>query len=212
MVDSIPDFYTVAPSDLPPLLAFQLYSSIKVNFNSLKYDFHDTGICNNHNEKTYDGRPDKFWFNKASDTFLYQSRYIPLLASNFYVNRNFWMKDLLSKESLTNALAFRKYQNNIYTSFETELQRLKYSLAITNVEQLYHPIYTTNYIELERRNKIHPITSSILNHLYYDKTIKWNGEELYKKESHYLGKVLKFATINLDISKIEMIVKNIIEE
>lgn len=208
MVDSIPDFYTVAPSDLSPLLAFQLYSSIKVDFNSVKYDYNSDGICNNHNEKTYNARHDKFWFNKASDTFLYQSRYIPLLVSNFYVNRNFWMKDLLSKESLTNALAFRKYQNNIYSSFETEIQRVVFKYKLQSTDELYHTIYNTNYFELEQNKIIQPITSAILNHIYSERS-NWSCE-YYKTNKIYLNKLLKYATSNIDTVKIHTILDNIL--
>lgn len=209
MSDELSKFYTIDPIDLSALKCFQLYSSIKVNFNNIKYDFHNDGICNNHNEFTFNKRHDQFWFKKASDKFMYQSRFIPLLVSNFYYNKDFWIGSFLTKEALTNALAFKKYQNNLYSSFQSDVQKLAFKMKFKCLEELYHPVYHTHYFELDNKKLFHPITSAILNHMFYDKTTEWNNS-VYNAQSIYLKKLLKFVIPELDVIKAETILDNII--
>ena len=202
--------YNITPSDLNPLLAYQLYISVKLDFMQKKYDYHNDLVITKCGQDSFNNRNDRYFFIKISDSFLYQSRYIPLLASNLYLNPKIYIKDLLSKASLTNALSFRKYMNNFYGSFETDIQKLKYSHNIKLVEELYHPIYVTNYFSL---NDIHPLTCAILNKLYYKLIFDtdWDTTQ-YQDMAHNLTKLLKYSNIDIDRNRLEKIVNEIIND
>jgi hypothetical protein len=190
---ALSEFYTVAPADLTPVIAYQLYVSIKLDFSQQKYDYHRDLIITKAGQESLDARNDKSFFYQTADKFLYQNRYIPLLASNLYLNPKIWIKNLMSNDSIMNALAFRKYMNNVLGSFETDLQKLKYNSSIKLVDELYHPVYNTNYFTLLDSKSIHPITGAILNHLYYGRieNTEWN-QDSYINKSHYLSKLLKY--------------------
>lgn len=204
-------FHTIAPTDLDPFLAWKLYGAIKLNFTNEKYDYHEKGIPTSFILSAYNNRSDIYFFELASSKFLYQSRYLPTLVANIYLNRKFWIKSILNKQALTHGLAFRKYQNSFYNSFETEIQNVAFKYKLKSIEELYHPVYNTHYFELENKKAIHPITSAVLNHLYYDETLDWNNDT-YKTNSYYLNKLLKFAIPTLDIIKVQTILDNIMLE
>lgn len=202
--------YDIDASDLNPLLAYQLYVSIKLDFMQKKYDYHDDLVITKCGQASFDNRNDRYFFTKISDSFLYQSRYIPLLAINLYIKPKIYITELLSKNSLTNALSFRKYMNNFYGSFETDIQKLKYSHNIKLVEELYHPMYVTNYFSL---HDVHPLTCAILNNLYYKLIFDTDWDTLqYQDMAHNLTKLLKYANTNIDRNRLEKIVNDIIND
>lgn len=190
--DGIPDFYKIKPLDLEDFSACLLYMSVKLDFNSLTYDYHIQSIPEGYSYETFEKRKDKQFFKKIADKFQYQERYMSLLAINLYKNNKMYVLDLLSKECLTEALNFKKYQNSILQSFETEIQRIKYKYKIDSIAKLHHPVYNTHYFALENEIKIHPATSSILNHLFSDEYFNFEPNELYKTKSLYLDKLFKY--------------------
>ena len=190
--DGIPDFYKIKPLDLEDFSACLLYMSVKLDFGSLTYDYHTQGIPEGFSYSTFDNRRDKSFFKKIADKFQYQERYMPLLAINLYKNNKLYIKDLLTKETLTEALNFKKYQNTVLQSFETEIQKIKYKYKIDSIDKLYSPVYNTHYFALENEIKIHPATSSILNHLFSDEYFKFESNERYKTKSFYLNKLFKY--------------------
>jgi hypothetical protein len=196
------NFYEIKPLDLEDFSACLLYMSIKLDFNSLTYDYNSQGIPEGYSYETFENRKDKHFFKKLASKFQYQERYIPLLAINAYKNKKIYALDLLSKDCLMSALGFKKYQNTILESFETDIQRIKYKLKIELVEQLYHPIYSTNYFALESENKISSSTSCILNYLFSNEYFKAEDNELYQTKSFYLNKLFKYL-INgrIDLTK-----------
>ena len=214
--NSIPEFYRIENIDLTPLLAFQLYHSIKLNFNQKKYDYHVDGLINKTTQESLDKRKDKNFFYKASDKLLYQNRYVPLLVSNLYKNNKMWIGNLLSRESIINALAFRKYSNTLINSFETDIQRIKYNQGLDSIEKLYQETSAVNYINLLGKNLIHPITASILQDLNQAKYISNIENQLIEEDSnYYLNKLIKFIpeeryNINRDGDYIMKIVKDIV--
>ena len=214
--DGIPDFYKIKPLDLEDFSACLLYMSVKLDFSNLTYDYHIQSIPEGFSYATFDNRKDKLFFKKIADKFQYQERYMSLLAINLYKNNKLYIKDLLTKETLTDALSFKKYQNTILQSFETEIQRIKYKYKIDSIDKLYSPVYNTHYFALENEMKIHPATSSILNHLFSDKYFDFETNSLYKTKSFYLNKLFKYLigdrsdlTNEMFMSKLRGIVNDI---
>ena len=212
----IPEFYRVEAVDLTPLLAFQYYHSIKLNFNQKKYDFHKDGLIDRTTQESLDKRKDKDFFYKASEKLLYKSRYVPLLVSNLYKNNKMWIGDLLARESIINALAFRKYSNDVKNHFETDIQKIKYNRNLNSIESLYQKTSAINYINLLEMNLIHPITASILVDLNNTKYISNIENQLIDNDkTFYLSKLVKFIpeeryNINQDGEYIMKIIKDIV--
>lgn len=190
--DGIPDFYKIKPLDLEDFSACLLYMSVKLDFSSLTYDYHIKSIPEGYSYKTFEKRKDKQFFKKLASKFQYQERYMSLLVINLYKNNKMYVLDLLSKECLTEALSFKKYQNSILQSFETDIQKIKYKLNIDSIDKIWHPVYNTHYFALENENKIHSATSCILNHLFYGRYFNFETNELYKTKSLYLDKLFKY--------------------
>jgi hypothetical protein len=189
----IPIQNRLAPVDLTPLLAFQFYQSIKLNFNQKKYDYHRDGLIVNTTQASLDKRKDKRFFYKASEKLLYQNRYVPLLVSNLYGNNKMWIGNILSREALINALLFRKYSNNVISSIETDIQKIVYSHGLRSVEELYSETSALNYINLLDNKIIHPLTASILLDLNKTKYIgNMEVESFDEDRNFFLHKLVKF--------------------
>jgi hypothetical protein len=201
--------YTIQESDLDGVIAFQLYSTVKLDFTSSTFDFKRDGVPVNFTAEALVKRRDRAQFKTIADKFVYQNRYLALVVINLYKDNKLWIKDLTSKECIQNALVYRKYQNNLYSSFETEIQKLVYQYKISTIEQIYHPVHNTHYFELEQRGIIHPITSAILNKLYYEKTIDWN-RNTYQSQNRKLNKLLNYVVDELDIVKIDTIINELL--
>lgn len=206
-------YYEIKPLDLEDFSACLLYLSVKLDFTSTTYDYHSQSIPEGYSYETFEKRYDKQFFKKLADKFQYQERYMALLIINLYENNKTYVKDLLSNETLTKALAFKKYQNNVLQSFETDIQKIKYKLNIDTIEMLYHPVYNTHYFALELENKIQHPTASILNHLFSDEYFKFESNDLYKKKSIFLNKLFKYTigdrkdlTKDIFINKLEDII------
>lgn len=191
--DGIPDFYKIKPLDLEDFSACLLYMSVKLDFSRLTYDYHIQSIPEGYSYDTFDKRKDKKFFKKLADKFQYQERYMSLLAINLYKNNKMYITDLLSKECLTEALSFKKYQNNVLQSFETEIQRIKYKYKIDSIEMLYHPIFSTHYFALENGNKIHSATACILNQLFSSKYFEFESNSYYETKSKFMNKLYKYT-------------------
>ena len=101
---------SIKPSDLNPLIVYQLYNSIKLHFTQKNYDYLKYKL----NEKkftleSYNQRPDKEFFKTISNRVMYRNRLIPLLVSNFYYNNKIWVGDLLKEAPLKSTIEYRKY-------------------------------------------------------------------------------------------------------
>ena len=127
--DGIPDFYKIKPLDLEDFSACLLYMSVKLDFSSLTYDYHTQGIPEGFSYSTFDNRKDKSFFKKIADKFQYQERYMPLLAINLYKNNKLYIKDLLTKETLTVALNFKKLSPLVLVIFLNASVGIKDKLA-----------------------------------------------------------------------------------
>jgi hypothetical protein len=202
--------YTVEESDLDGIIAFQLYSTVKLDFTSKTFDFRRDGVPVNFTAEALLKRNDKSQFLHIANKFIYQNRYLALLVINLYKNNKLWVKDLMNKDCIANALTFRKYQNNLYRSFETEIQKLAYQYKIQEKAELYHPIYHTTYFELERRGIIHPVTSAILNSIYYDKSLSW-GDNGCEEHHRKLNKLLNYVSDDIDMEKIHKIIDELLK-
>jgi hypothetical protein len=189
----IPIHNRLAPVDLSPLTAFQLYQSIKLNFNQKKYDYHKDGLIISSTQQSLDKRKDKRFFYKASEKILYQNRYVPLLVSNLYGNNKMWIGNILSRESMINALLFRKYSNNVISSLETDIQKIVYSKGLRSIDELFQETSALNYINLLDNKIIHPLTASILLDLNKAKYIgNMEVESFDEDRNFFLHKLVKF--------------------
>lgn len=207
----LPKFYQIEPLDLEDFSSCLLYMSVKLDFSSLTYDYHEKGIPEGYSYETFDKRHDKLTFKKIANKFQYQERYMSLLAINLYKNNKLYVRDLLSKESLTEALSFKKYQNSILQSFETDIQKIKYKLGIDSIDKVWHPIYITNYFSLENEDKIHSATACILNELFSGGYSNFETNELYQKKSKYMNKLFKYLIGNrADLTK-EVFINKLLE-
>lgn len=187
-------FSNIKPSDLSPLKAYQLYGSIKLYFSNKKYDLMKHGVNErSFNENAFDKRPDKMQFTKIANSLLYQSRYIPLLVSNLYLNNKMWVGELATRESVDNALKYRKYINTFYDSFNDDITRLLMNRELTSLRELYSQSTKTNYFSLLIKGRIHPITACILNNLYYTKYMSNSTLAfVYDDKAFYLDRYYQF--------------------
>lgn len=187
-------FSDIRPVDLTPLKVFQLYCSIKLHFSSKKYDYIKYGINErSFNEKSFEKRSDKYFFEKISEKVLYQSRLNPILISNLYATPKMWVGELLDKQALTKAMAYRQYMNGFENSFISDIKKLILDGVISHPSQLYSENTKTNYFSILSKNLIHPITGSVLNNLFYAKYISKSAMSfVYDDKSFYLNRLHQF--------------------
>lgn len=176
----------IKPVDLNPLIVYQLYNSIKLHFSQKNYDYLKYKL----NEKRFtleslNQRPDKEYFKKLSEKVMYRNRLIPLLVSNFYYNNKIWVGDLLQDDSLKKTIEYRKYQNTFTDSFVDDIKKLVYNSGIISSKQLHSDNIKTNYFTLLAKKKIHPITGSILDNLYYTKYIHNSSLSFIYSDTHF---------------------------
>lgn len=180
--------FNIAPTDLTPLKAFQLYGTYKLHFTSKAYNITQYGINErSFNENSFLKRADSYYFKRISEKVLYVSRYTPILVANLYKNNKIWVGELLSDSAIRNAQSYRKYINSFQSSFKDDIQKLSLNGEILSINELYSQNTKTNYFSMLSKEKIHPITASVLNELYYTKYIS-NGplSFVYDDKAFYL--------------------------
>lgn len=158
-----PSFYDVRPVDLTPLKCYQLYNSIKLHFNEVRYNYFKYGLNESKfTQKALDENPNSSIFYKISEKFLYQDRYIPLLVSNLFNNSNTWIGEIVDVAGVQRGVEYRKYMNNLIPSFENDVQKMLIKNKIKSIKDICSLDSKVNFFNLMVKKEINYLTAAIL--------------------------------------------------
>ena len=102
--------------------AFTLYHGLKLHFSG-KYDFIKYNGKTNVNKDQFMLRKDKYSFYKLSRKYKREELF-GFYVSNFLINTNIWVGDLMQDEATDNYRAWLKIQQSLSYHFEQELNHL----------------------------------------------------------------------------------------
>lgn len=79
---------------MTPFEAYKTYVSLKNHFTKESYDYFKYGGKGKFSESSFEVRKDKYFFYKLSK----QKDLVNYIVSNFVVNENLWVGDLVNEE------------------------------------------------------------------------------------------------------------------
>lgn len=192
---------------------YSIYVALKLHFSS-KYDFHKFNGKTSATIKSFEKRKDRYFFEKLGNK--YQTpKLIELFVSNFILNSNNWIGNLLQEEAEDNYQEWIKKTESLTYHFSEEcdslfswMQKKKYHLDdLFHIKGNDHPMI----VKMVLQKKISFETFAILNSIF-----KF-GSKINKKiddpiwTSLYIKMTKYFPFLNIDVAKYRLIVKRKIE-
>jgi len=111
----------IARSKLTPFEAYKTYVSLKNHFTKESYDFFKYGGKGKFSESSFEVRKDKYFFYKLSK----QKDLVNYIVSNFVVNENLWVGDLVNEEqSNSHYMQWLKKQQSLTYIISNEIELL----------------------------------------------------------------------------------------
>jgi len=111
----------IARSKLTPFEAYKTYVSLKNHFTKESYDYFKYGGKGKFSETSFEVRKDKYFFYKLSK----QKDLVNYIVSNFVVNENLWVGDLVNEEqSNSHYMQWLKKQQSLTYIISNEIELL----------------------------------------------------------------------------------------
>jgi len=111
----------IARSKLTPFEAYKTYVSLKNHFTKESYDYFKYGGKGKFSESSFEVRKDKYFFYKLSK----QKDLVNYIVSNFVVNENLWVGDLVNEEqSNSHYMQWLKKQQSLTYIISNEIELL----------------------------------------------------------------------------------------
>jgi len=106
---------------LTPFEAYKTYVSLKNHFTKESYDYFKYGGKGKFSESSFEVRKDKYFFYKLSK----QKDLVNYIVSNFVVNENLWVGDLVNEEqSNSHYMQWLKKQQSLTYIISNEIELL----------------------------------------------------------------------------------------
>ena len=188
---------------------FKIYLGVKNHFTT-NYDFSKYGGRVTASLESFTKRSDRYFFHKLSKRFD-ERDILDYFVSNFAVDGNKWVGNLLNNEGTENYTRFRKYKESFDYHFRNDCVSIRNDLANRGilfndgflVVDGQHP----RILRLLIQRKIHIQTAVILNSILsfskvWDKEI--TEKVVWPKIAHTLAKLKPFVIYNETQAKLIM--------
>jgi len=118
---------------MTPELAYQKYVSLKLHFNNLEYDYFKYSGKSSAKKASYELREDKLFFMRASKSYK-DKEYLGLLISNFLIDSQMWIGDIISESGVERYNQWRKRIQSITYNFKQDLEHLENYMLENDLE------------------------------------------------------------------------------
>lgn len=188
---------------------FKVYLSVKNHFTT-DYDYFKYGGRVTAKLESFTKRPDRYFFHKLSKRFS-ERDILDYFVSNFAIDGNKWVGNLLNNEGTENYTNYRKYKESFDYHFRNDCVCIRNELDNRgllfddgfSVVAGQHP----RVLRLLLQKKIHIQTAIILDSVLsfskvWDKEI--DERVVWPKISHTVAKLRPFVTYNQTQAKLIM--------
>ena len=123
---------------------YRKYVALKLHFQQKKYDyFKFSGVAKVSREK-FEMRNDKYFFHRISKVYD-DTQVEQLFVSNFVINKNVWIGDIVSEIGRKNYLDYRKKHQSLEYIFSEDMKRI-HNLIISGVLRSFDSLFeSTEY-------------------------------------------------------------------
>ena len=188
---------------------FKTYLAVKNHFTT-DYDYNKYGGRVTAKLESFTKRPDRYFFHKLSKRYN-ERDILDYFVSNFAVDGNKWVGNLINNEGAENYTRFRKYKESFDYHFRNDCVAIRNDLDNRgilfddgfNVDSGQHP----RVLRLHIQKRIHIQTTIILDSVLsfskvWDKEIK--EKVVWPKIAHTLAKLKPFVIYNDTQAKLIM--------
>lgn len=193
---------------LDGLLAFQMFSAMKLHFTQESFDVGNYGYCKRRfNASRLEKRQDKKFFYALASDLQKEDRLKLYLASTFVFNPDIWVGDLVGNDTCkANYQAMKKYKMSASKSLQDETKKLLYTTAsgttrIRTFPEIVRskdgdlPLFVKQVLSLD----IRPETAIFYDRIFnaFDLVDKDLGADhiIWKGVRHRLQKFSSFVTV-----------------
>jgi len=193
---------------LDSLLAFQMFSSMKLHFTQESFNINDYGYCKRRfNASQLEKRKDKKFFGALANELQKEERLKLFFASNFVFNPDVWVGDLVGNDSaIANYQAMKKYKMSTSKTLQDDTKSLIYTSVsgVTTIRTFPEivrsrdgdlPLFVKKVLSLE----IRPETAVFYDRIFnaFDLVDKDIGADhlIWKDVRHRLQKFSSFVTV-----------------
>lgn len=193
---------------LDGLLAFQMFSAMKLHFNQESFDIGNYGYCKKRfNSNVLEKRKDKKFFYALANELQKEERLKLFLASNFVFNPDVWVGDLVGNESSkANYQAMKKYKMSASKALQDDTKTLLYTTSLGKpIIRTFPEIVRSNsgdlplFIKSVLSSDIRPETAVFYDRIFkaFDLVDKDIGADhlIWKDVRHRLQKFSSFVTV-----------------
>lgn len=118
---------------------YRKYVALKLHFQQKKYDyFKFSGVAKVSREK-FEMRNDKYFFHRISKVYD-DTQVEQLFVSNFVINKNVWIGDIVSEIGRKNYLDYRKKHQSLEYIFSEDMKRI-HNLIISGVLRSFDSLF-----------------------------------------------------------------------
>ena len=188
---------------------FKTYLAVKNHFNGT-YDFSKYGGRVTASLESFTKRPDRYFFHKLSKRYN-ERDILDFFVSNFAVDGNKWIGNVLNNEGAENYTRFKKYKESFEYHFRNDLVAIRNDFD--NKSILFDDGFSVHsgqhprVLRLHIQKKIHIQTTIILDSVLSFSKI-WDKEitekVVWPKIAHTLAKLKPFVIYNETQAKLIM--------
>ena len=191
---------------------FKTYLAVKNHFTS-DYDYHKYGGRVTAKLESFTKRPDRYFFHKLSKRYA-ERDILDYFVSNFAVDGNKWIGNVINNEGAENYTKFRKYKESFEYNFRNDCVSIRNDLdsksILFNDGFVVHSGQHPRVLRLLLRKKIHLQTAIILDTVLsfskvWDKEI--TEKVVWPKIKHTLTKLRPFIRYNE--TQVKLIMKEV---
>lgn len=104
--------------------AYKKYVAIKLHFQQKDYDYFKFGGSSRVSREKFDTRNDKYFFERIAKIYD-ADQFEQLLVSNFVVNKNVWIGDIVSETGRNRLVAWKKTRQSLEYIFKEDMKKIK---------------------------------------------------------------------------------------
>ena len=188
---------------------FKVYLAVKNHFTT-DYDYNKYGGRVTAKLESFTKRPDRYFFHKLSKRYN-QGDILDYFVSNFAVDGNKWVGNIINNEGTENYTRFRKYKESFDYHFRNDLVAIRNDFdnrgILFNDGFIVHSGQHPRVLRLHIQRRIHIQTTIILDSVLsfskvWDKEI--TEKVVWPKIAHTLAKLRPFVYYNQTQAKLIM--------
>ena len=188
---------------------FKTYLAVKNHFTT-DYDYNKYGGRVTAKLESFTKRPDRYFFHKLSKKYN-ERDILDYFVSNFAVDGNKWVGNIINNEGTENYTRFRKYKESFDYHFRNDLVAIRNDFdnrgILFNDGFIVHSGQHPRVLRLHIQRRIHIQTTIILDSVLSFSKI-WNKEitekVVWPKIAHTLAKLKPFVIYNHTQAKLIM--------